>query len=149
MSYRQDLHDLIEPAVNAVDLQLLGLELVTQGKHSVLRVYIDHPEGIKVEDCEKASQQVSALLDIEDPISHEYTLEVSSPGIERPLFFKAHYEQALGEIVRIKTLIKINGTRKFNGIIEKIEDDTVLLKCNDENIEIPFAEVAKANLIIQ
>ena len=89
--YRRDLHELLEPAAKAVGYELLGCEFISQRKHSILRIYIDGPDGIGVDDCELASKQMSALLDVEDPIKGEYHLEVSSPGLERPLFTALQY----------------------------------------------------------
>jgi ribosome maturation factor RimP len=98
-----ELTAMLEPAVEALGFELLGLEFVQAGRHSTLRVYIDHENGITVDNCADVSRQVSAILDVEDPITNEYDLEVSSPGVDRPLFKPAHYEQAQGEELRVRT----------------------------------------------
>jgi ribosome maturation factor RimP len=149
MSYRQDLHELIEPAVQAVDLELLGLEMIGQGKHSVLRIFIDSPEGITVDNCADASRQISALLDVEDPITGEYNLEVSSPGLERPLFKAEHFTQAEGLEARVAMQTPVNGQRKFRGVIKSVQDDRILLQIEDEQVKLPIADLAKAHLIAQ
>ena len=95
----QRLSEMLNPAVEALGFELLGVEFVRAGKHSILRVYIDHENGINVDDCADVSHQVSAVLDVEDPINTEYNLEVSSPGMDRPLFKAAHYAQVVGETV--------------------------------------------------
>ena len=83
--------ELIDTTIQVLGLDLWGVELLQQGKYSLLRIYIEREEGVTIEDCEKVSRQVSALLDVEDPIAGEYTLEVSSPGMDRPLFSIEHY----------------------------------------------------------
>ena len=149
MPYRQDLHELIEPAVQAVDLELLGLEMIGQGKHSVLRIFIDSPEGITVDNCADASRQISALLDVEDPIAGEYNLEVSSPGLERPLFKAEHFAKAEGLEAKIAMQTPVNGQRKFRGVIKSVQNDCVLLQIEDEQVKLPIADIAKAHLIAQ
>src|SRR5215216_7336112 len=97
---RNDLNAIIEPVVIDMGYILWACEYISQGKHSILRIYIDKPaEGIGVFDCERVSKQLAAILDVEDPISGHYSLEVSSPGIPRPLFFKEHYAQYIGHWV--------------------------------------------------
>jgi ribosome maturation factor RimP len=148
MQYRQDLHDLLEPAVQAAGYELYGLEFSNQGRHSILRVYIDHEDGINVDDCASASHQVSAVLDVEDPISGEYTLEVSSPGMERPLFFTTHFTDVQGEKVKIHTRSPIEGQRKFIGSVVDCSDEALELQQEEEKIVIPLAEINKAHLIV-
>lgn len=145
--YRQDLHDLIEPAVSAVGYELLGVEFVSQGHHSLLRVYIDKADGITVDDCEITSHQISALLDVEDPIKSQYRLEVSSPGLDRPLFLLTHFEKALQQTAKISMQVRINGRRNFSGVICGVEQDNILLQTNDEVLKLAYAQIAKANLI--
>jgi ribosome maturation factor RimP len=148
VSYRKDLHELLAPAVAAAGFELYGVEYIAQGRHSLLRVYIDHPEGIDVEDCALASQQISAVLDVEDPINNEYDLEVSSPGVERPLFIQAHYQQAQGREVQLNLQIPVSGQRKFRGVIKDVTQDTLSLESDNVSIELSLANIAKAHLII-
>jgi len=100
---------IISPIVIDMGYELLGIKYVASGKHSVLRLYIDCEEGIGVNDCETVSRQVSSIMDVEDPIIGQYNLEVSSPGIERPLFVIAHYQRFLGLDVRLRTYRPIDG----------------------------------------
>ena len=87
---REKLYEIITPVVEGLEYELVGIEYLPQGKHSLLRVYIDQEAGIALEDCSKVSHQISAVMDVEDPISSNYNLEVSSPGLERPLFVEEH-----------------------------------------------------------
>lgn len=109
---KNDIESLLYPIVSELGYQLWACEYLPQGKHSLLRVYIDRPEGIGLSDCELVSKQVSALLDVEDPIPGNYSLEVSSPGIPRPLFHKEHYLMYVGHEVYVKLRKAIDGKRK-------------------------------------
>jgi ribosome maturation factor RimP len=148
MHYRQDLHDLLAPAVAAVGYELLGLQFVSQGRHSTLRVYIDHPEGITVDDCAKASHQISGVMDVEDPIKGEYSLEVSSPGMERPLFVVDHYRKVIGQEAQVTLRFALDGRKKFKGIINAVDDEKITLQCEDNEITLPLSDVAKAHLVV-
>ncbi|TLU66368.1 ribosome maturation factor RimP [Thalassotalea litorea] len=146
-NFEQKLTEMLRPAVEMADMELLGIEYISAGNHSVLRLYIDHENGVNVDNCAEVSRQVSAILDVEDPISTEYNLEVSSPGVDRPLFEKAHYEEVVGETVDVKLGMPLNGRRKFKGILEAIESDNLIVEVDGESYELPIANVAKANLI--
>src|SRR3546814_20478459 len=98
----EQLQALLAPVVEALGYQCWGIEFISQGRHSLLRVYIDHADGILIDDCEKVSRQLSGVLDVEDPISVDYTLEVSSPGMDRPLFTIDQYTAHIGVRVKIK-----------------------------------------------
>ena len=149
MAHRADLDALLGPAVIAAGSELLGCEFLSQGKHSLLRVYIDRPAGVTADDCEAVSRQVSALLDVEDPIATEYTLEVSSPGLDRPLFTAAHYLQAKGALVKVSMHTPIAGQRNFNGHIVDVIEQHVLIEENGKQVQLPLADVVKANLVYQ
>ncbi len=138
---------MLRPAVEAVGKELLGVEFVSAGKHSVLRVFIDHENGINVDDCAEVSHSVGAILDVEDPISTEYSLEVSSPGLDRPLFSLAHYQEIIGETINIKLSMPLNGRRKFKGVLETIENDTLVVVVDGESYEIIFSNIDKGNLV--
>jgi ribosome maturation factor RimP len=105
-SKQEILHNLIEPVVESLGCELWGLEYLTQGRYTTLRIFIDGPNGVSLDDCEKVSRQVSAVMDVEDPIDGEYTLEVSSPGMDRPLYTAAHYARYLGETVNLRLRIE-------------------------------------------
>lgn len=147
--FEDKLTEMLLPAVEATGKELLGIEFVSAGKHSILRVYIDSENGINVDDCAEVSHQVSAILDVEDPISTEYNLEVSSPGMDRPLFKKAHYEAIIGEVVEVKLNMPLNGRRKFKGRLEAIENDTLIVEVDGESYELVISNIDKGNLVPQ
>lgn len=138
---------MLEPAVQATGLELLGLELVRAGRNTILRLYIDHEDGITVEHCADVSRQVSAVLDVEDPIAGEYNLEVSSPGMDRPLFKADHYAAALGQKVNLQTVLPVNGRRKFTGDLLALEGDTLTLKVDGGEAQIALSNVKKGNIV--
>ncbi len=144
-------HEMFEPAIKALDLELWGLEFHSQGKRSMLRVYIEGPNGVNVDDCARVSRQLSALLDVEDPIASEYTLEVSSPGVERPLFTLEQYPAFIGEMLNLKLSQPFEGKRKFKGQLVAIEaeEQEVVIREGDEELVFPFEVIEKANLVYQ
>ena len=140
--------ELVTPTVEALGLELWGVEHVSQGKFSLLRIYIERAdEGITVDDCEQVSHQVSALLDVEDPISGEYTLEVSSPGLDRPLFTVEQFQQYVGNVVNVRTRGPVEGRRKFKGTIKEVAGSAVVLEVDGVDFEIPHGEVEKASIV--
>lgn len=142
-----ELQSLFQPAVEALGCQLWGIEYNAQGKYSMLRVYIDKAEGIDVEDCANVSRQIGSILDVEDPITGEYTLEVSSPGVERPLFTPEQYEQYKGHEARILLKVKFEDRRNFSGILNGVENNEILLVAGEDQYSLPFELIDKANLV--
>lgn len=141
------VQDLLEPVITAMGYELLGIEFISQGRHSLLRIYLDKPEGIVIEDCEKVSRQVSAVLDVEDPISGQYTLEVSSPGLDRPLFTLAQCERFVGEQVNLRLHTPLEGRKKFKGQLSAVTDGKLVVEVDGKSYEIPFDLMEKANLV--
>ena len=141
------LYRLLEPAIEVFGLELLGVQLLAQGHHSKLRVYIDSEEGVTVDDCARVSHQVSGVLDVEDPIAGQYTLEVSSPGLDRPLFRAAHYERHKGSRISIKLQAPLEGRRSFKGELRGIQTSNVWLVEDDVEWLIPLALIGTARLI--
>jgi len=137
---------MLEPAITALGYTLWGIEYVPQGKHSLLRVYLDKKGGIDIEDCAQASRQISSILDVEDPISGEYTLEVSSPGIDRVLFNLDQFREYLGWYVQLRLTENFENRRKFAGQLKAIVDDEIVLIIGDEEYTIPYELIEKANL---
>jgi len=140
---------IINPIVIDMGYELLGIEYVGSGKYSVLRLYIDCEEGVGVNDCETVSRQVSSLMDVEDPINGQYNLEVSSPGIERPLFVIAHYQRFLGHDIRLRTYRPIEGKRNFTGSIGSVEEtaNTIELVTELGSVTLDIELIEKANLV--
>ncbi|WP_028382705.1 ribosome maturation factor RimP [Legionella moravica] len=145
---QDELVHLLAPTVRAMGYELWGCEYLSQGKHSLLRIYIDKPDGIGIEDCQEVSKHISALLDVEDPIPGNYSLEISSPGIPRPLFSAWQYERYAGQPVQLKTFKPVNGKRKLLGTIVSASESSVVLDINNEHHEILFSNIVKANLTV-
>jgi ribosome maturation factor RimP len=145
---KTELEDLISPLIKDLGYELWGCEYLSQGKYSLLRIYIDKEGGIVLEDCEKVSQQVSALLDVEDPIAGNYSLEISSPGIPKPLFYSWQYQRYIGQQVQLKLIKPVNRQKKFTGIIVSASEDKLVLNLEHEQQEILISNIAKANLTV-
>ncbi|GGA84927.1 ribosome maturation factor RimP [Neiella marina] len=141
------LTDMLTPAVEALGYELWGLEFVRAGKHSTLRLFIDSPNGITVDDCAEASRQASAVLDVEDPISSEYNLEVSSPGLERPLYKIQHYEMYVGHEISVKTRMPQFGQRKFQGILKAVDNGMAVVETAKHEVELMIDNIDKAHLV--
>ena len=153
------LQTLIEPAIVALGYELVGTEYLPQGKHSLLRIYIDTPDGITIEDCERVSHQVSGLLDVEDSIPGQYTLEVSSPGLDRLLFKREHFDRFAGQQVRVRLKLPLpgvgNSQRNFTGKLLGTRDDAVLMqvtvgeKSGEETrgLVLPLEKIESARLV--
>jgi ribosome maturation factor RimP len=146
---------LLTPTVQSLGVELLGAEYLPAPGSAVLRLYIDVPAGqetdadgqprsVTIEDCEAVSREVSAQLDVEDPISGMYTLEVSSPGIDRPLFTLEHYKRFIGETAKVGLKLPQDGRRRLTGKIERVDGDTVVF--NIEAIEVNEFAVAIGNI---
>lgn len=141
--------ELIEPTVEALGLDLWGVELLQQGKFTVLRIYIESGEGITIDDCEKVSRQVSAILDVEDPISGEYTLEVSSPGVDRPLFKVSQFEEFADSEVDIKMRSPLDGRRKFKGRITNIDGNAIRIDVDGTEFDLDHSDIEKASVVFR
>ncbi len=141
--------DLINPVIGDMGYELVGVEYVASGKHSILRIYIDIDNGIGIEDCEKVSRQLSAIFDVEDPISGQYNLEVSSPGVERPLFHIGHYQRFLGNDIKLRMVRPIDGQRKFSGTIGSVSEvnNTIELVTELGPVTLDIDMIEKANLV--
>lgn len=144
-----NITEMIQGAVETVGYELIGVELLSRQKQGqLLRIYIDSENGINVDDCAKASHQISGVLETEDPIAGEFTLEVSSPGLDRPLFELAQYKPFIGRMVNIIMTEKINGQKKFKGTLQNIEDDLICLEIDHEIIRLAYEKIDRARLVI-
>ncbi len=139
---------LVSSAVDALGFELVGVEYLAQGAHSVLRVFIDSEQGITLDDCSRVSHQISGVLEVEDPIRGKYNLEVSSPGLDRPLFSLAHFQRFVGRGVKLRLRQPLNGQRKFKGVINAVENEHIQITLDQEQVlELQIDEIEKANLI--
>lgn len=150
MATRAELiRGMVEPVLNAMGLQLWGVEYLGQGKHTLLRIYIEKEGGINVEDCAEASRQISGILDVEDPISSEYTLEVSSPGVDRMLFTLDQYRQYAGWMAKLRLTENFEGRRNFQGRLGMVEDAEVVLLVGEDKLSFPIELIEKANIVAE
>ncbi|EKF75360.1 hypothetical protein A11A3_03349 [Alcanivorax hongdengensis A-11-3] len=131
--------------VEDLGFELWGLEYL-QGRGAVLRLFIDHDDGITVDNCAAVSHEVSGVLDVEDPIPGEYNLEVSSPGMDRPLFHLAQFARYIGEDVQLKLLAPVAGKRKMTAAIVAVDGDTLVVTLDGETLRVPYSQVDRARL---
>ncbi len=143
----EELKDLLEPSVEALGYELIELELRTGGRNGLMRLFIDAPEGIGLDDCESVSRQVSTVLDVEDPIPGNYTLEVSSPGLDRALTKPAHFQRFTGEDVRIKLRAPVDGRRNFRGALRAADEDSIEVEVDGQSHTLAIAAIASARLV--
>ena len=144
---REELVKLLEPTVEQLGYELADLELRTGGRDGVLRLFIDKPDGIGTDDCEIVSRQVSAILDVEDPIPGNYTLEVSSPGLDRTLTKPAHFKRFMGQDVRVKLRFPLSGRRNYRGALKAADDEKIEVEVDGESYSLPIATIESARLI--
>jgi ribosome maturation factor RimP len=137
---------IIEPILEPEGMELIEIEFKPEGSRWVLRLYVDAPGGVTLDDCELVSRQVSALLDIKDPIDRSYTLEVSSPGINRVLRREKDFRSFAGSPVRLKTRRKIDGQRNFRGTLKGMENSRIILEVDGNRVEINPEDLEKARL---
>jgi ribosome maturation factor RimP len=138
---------LVQSVVEPMGYELVGVEYTQDAAHAVLRVYIDHVDGITLEDCEAVSRQLGGALDVEDPIAGHYDLEVSSPGLDRPLFTVEHFERFSGARARVRLSTKLDGRRRFDGVIAGVAGDRILLDVDGVRFELPFDLIDSARLV--
>jgi len=142
----QKLTSMISVPVEALGFEFVGLEFI-RARVSTLRVYIDNENGVTVDDCADVSHQVSAVLDVEDPISVLYNLEISSPGLERPLFTVAHYQRFIGKEVNLILRIAMQNRRKWQGIIKAVNDEMITVTVDGKDEVFALKNIQKANLV--
>ena len=149
--YRQNKHlvELIEPVIQALGCEMLGIEHLTRGHESLLRIYIDNDTGINLDDCERVSHQVTGLLDVHDPIKGAYILEVSSPGFDRPLFTLEHFRRFIGHAVRVQLHEKTAGHRKLAGMIKAVHNDSIEVNVEGADYLVKADNIDKARLVAE
>jgi len=140
------LQEMLEPIAESMGFELWGIEYLSQGKDSVLRIYIDAENGISVDDCAQMSHQASGILDVEDTISGMYSLEVSSPGLDRLLFKLEHYQAYVGHVLKIKLRMPFDGRRNFKGQLKGVEGDEVVIEVDNEEYLLPIDYIDKAQV---
>jgi ribosome maturation factor RimP len=149
MTVSSELESIIAPAVSALGFELVNCAIVSEGHRKTLRVFVDNPEGsgVTVDNCMRISQQIGAVLDVAAPILGQYYLEVSSPGLDRLLVTKAHYQRFIGRQVRIKLRNGLDGRRNFSGELRSATDNMVRIHSEDGTFDLELKNIEKANLI--
>jgi len=144
----EEIQEMLAPTVASLGLELLGVEFAASTSSSLLRLYIDvDGRHVGIEDCEAVSREISALLDLNDPIASEYTLEVSSPGIDRPLFTIAQFARFIGEQAKISLRLPQDGRRRLHGKIVRVEGDGVVIAEEKGEFTVAKDNIEKARLV--
>lgn len=148
------LHKVLDAGIQGLGYELLGIEQLQEANGAILRVYIDHERGIALQDCETVSRHISGLLDVEDLVRGKYTLEVSSPGLDRPLFKPEHYRKFAGSMVKIRLSRMLEGRRRIKGTLCGMDDQDVIIKDfvsnvenGDKELHIPFSLIDKGRIV--
>lgn len=143
-----ELRRIIEPAIAAIGFELVGCETQRQRNKMTVRVYIDSENGVTLDDCARVSRQISSVLEVEDPLMGPYDLEVSSPGLDRPLFTLSHFQRFVGRKITLRLRAPIDNQRNFKGVITAVEGEEIFLKTDEKlELKIDFEEIEKANLV--
>lgn len=137
----------ILPTVEALGYELWACSYLTQGQRSILRITIDSEKGITLADCERVSRQISALLDVEDPLLGRYNLEVSSPGLDRPLIKEKHFQRYVGHNVRVSTHTPIDNQRKFKGFLQSVGVVGIVLNQDGKELVLTWDNILRANVL--
>lgn len=147
---QSEIADLVRPSIESMGLELWNLEYSTQGHRGLLRIFIDNEErGIGIEDCERVSREVSALLDVADPFAGAFTLEVSSPGMDRGLHQISHFQRFAGHMVKIKLRTSYEGRKNYSGLLVGVEGEDVVVRQGEKEFLFPVASIDKAHVVPQ
>ncbi len=141
--------DLVEPIIGEMGFELVDVEYLSQYGRWVLRVYIDKEGGVTIDDCARVSREIGDLIDVKEIIAHEYVLEISSPGVNRPLKKERDFIWARGKRVKVKMVTPVNGRRNFTGYLKNFEDGTLYVEAEGTLVALPWIEVDKANLVYE
>lgn len=142
-----EIWNFAQAVTEGLDYEFVGAQYGQTESGATLRVFIDHADGITVDDCAAVSEQLSAVLDVEEPISGHYVLEVSSPGMDRPLFEEADFAAQVGQVVKIKTGVPVLGRRRFKGELREVADGVALVEVDGEPYELPIHDIDEANVV--
>ena len=149
MDPTQKIADMIAPTLESMGYELVRVTF-TGGEHQILQIMAEKEDGtMTIEGCEEVSRAVSVLLDVEDPIKGQYELEVSSPGLDRPIFTIEQFRKYIGETIKLRLYEKINERKRFTGVLISVENDVILINCENEDFEVPVNMVDKAQLVPQ
>ena len=146
---KDKLFGLLEPVVSGLGYELLDVEIGTSGRSALVRVYIDRTDGgaIGLDDCERTSRAIGTTLEVADPVSNDYQLEVSSPGFDRPLRTAAHFKRFAGSEARIELALPLEGRRRFKGRLGPVSDGMLTIEVDRKEWKLPLAGISKARLV--
>jgi len=143
----KQVEELLTPTVESLGCSIWGIEYLSQGKHSKLRVYIDSDDGVSVDDCAAVSRHVSDILDVEEFSNNTYTLEVSSPGLDRILFKEDQYEGSVGQQVEVRLNFPFEGRKKFVGLLAAVQEHMAVVQIDDEEYLLPLENIQRARVV--
>ncbi|MBU0504462.1 MAG: ribosome maturation factor RimP [bacterium] len=146
MKSTKKIEEIISPIVVEEACELVDVDVVQQAGQKIVRVFIDKPTGVLMEDCVRVSRAIEHILEVEDPIEGRYNLEVSSPGLNRPLKTKEHFTQVVGKKIDVQTTEKINGRKCYGGILIAVEGNNLIIEIDNINFSVPLNKLAKAHL---
>lgn len=147
-SIAQSVTELVEPVIREEGLELVDVEYKKEGQGWYLRIYIDKKGGVTVDDCQKVSRRIEDMIEIDEIVNSAYILEVSSPGLDRPLKKEKDFLRSLGKKIRVTTYSPVNNQRNFVGIIKDLSNETLYLEVNEAPIAIPLATIANAKYVL-
>ena len=142
-----EIENILEPVVSAQDMEILGIEYRRESAGWVLRIFLDSERGISVEDCAEISRVAGDMLDVADLIQVPYNLEVSSPGIDRPLRKPKHFQKSIGDIIEVRTITPVENRRNFRGELKEVSREAIVLECDDRSYAIPMSLIERARLL--
>ncbi len=145
----QKIEALVEPALSDMGYELVAVQYLSEHGRWILRILADKPGGITLDDCALLSRRIGPLLDIKDIISHEYVLEVSSPGLDRPLVKEEDFLQAIGKKIKVRMVVPVNGRRRFTGYLREFQGRTLYVAVDDQMVTLPRKGVEKANIVYE
>jgi ribosome maturation factor RimP len=148
-SLHSRLRELIEPIASSLGLSIWGIQVPASPKGGILRIYVDSEQGVTIDDCAELSRHVNVILDVEDPMPGPYTLEVSSPGLERPFFAFEQLEPYLGRLLQVQLKAPLLGSKKWKGHVLRLENEELILQTDKQEIHIPWDQVHKARLVYE
>jgi len=143
----KEVTSLIEPILDEMEIELVDIEYLHEQGRWILRIYVDEPGGITLDDCARVSREIGGLIEVKDIFHQEYVLEVSSPGLNRRLKKEQDFERAVGKNVKIRLFTPLEGQRSFRGSLQSFQDGILCLGVKDDLILLPFGDVEKANLV--
>jgi len=143
----EKLQQIVDDVVTSMGYELVGVEYSMRNKSGLLRIYIDTEQGIVLDDCQAVSHQLSGVLDVEDPIPGNYDLEISSPGLDRPIFKAADFDRFAGKMVKIKLVTTVDGRKNFKGMLKGVQEKEVVIEQEGQEIRLSLTNIDQARLV--